>query len=386
MRSSANDSYLEWQGAGQSGQLLLRGSWLLANHGDLVRQVAAFRKQHQLSSFDPSRIDASGLKAIDTVGAMQLLGLLGADVVKRWLAIDTQDNAARKALLETILQAEADAAQGGDAAKPVSTAQQVLGEIGEAVEGIGKQIVSLLGAIGLTLQVFFLCLFSPKRWRPTSVVAQLDVAGFRAVPIVALLTFMVGAVVAFLGATILANFGATIYTVDLVGFSFLREFAVLLAAILVAGRTASAYAAQLGLMKVNEEIDALRMTGLDPVEVLMIPRVAALLVALPLLTFVGMISGILGGMVVSAVALDISPNMFVTILQRDVAVKHFVLGMAKAPIFAFLIAVIGCSEGFKVSGSAQSVGTRTTSAVVQSIFVVILLDAVAALFYMEMGW
>ncbi len=384
MQPSANDNtYLEWREGQQPAKLALRGDWLLGNHAELARQIARLRKQQDVSNLSADQIDARQMSALDTAGAMQMLALLGRDTVEQWLAAGGEHNDARKALLQAVLQAES---KLPEEVKAPPRWRAVLGEIGQAVEDIGRQIVSLLGFIGLTLQVFVRCLFSPWRWRPTSVVAQLDLAGFRAVPIVALLTFMVGAVVAFLGATILSSFGATIYTVDLIGFSFLREFAVLLTAILIAGRTASAYTAQLGLMKVNEEIDALRMTGLDPVEVLVIPRVTALLVALPLLTFVGMISGILGGMLVSVVSLDISPSMFVSILQRDIAVKHFVLGMAKAPIFAFLIAVIGCSEGFKVGGSAQSVGTRTTSAVVQSIFVVILLDALAALFYMEMGW
>lgn len=378
--SSANDAYLEWRDA----RLSLRGSWLLSNHAELARQISRLCQQQNLSGLKPAQIDAQGLAALDTAGAMQLVELLGRETVKQWLDSGGEANAARKALLQAVLQAETQMPDAVPA--PAPRWRTTLAEIGEAVQSVAQQVVSLLGFIGLTLQVLVRGLLSPWRWRPTAVVAQLDAAGFRAVPIVALLTFMVGAVVAFLGSTILADFGATIYTVDLIGFSFLREFAVLLTAILIAGRTASAYTAQLGLMKVNEEIDALRMTGLDPVEVLVIPRVVALLVALPLLTFVGMVAGILGGMAVSAISLDISPSMFVSILHRDVAVKHFLLGMAKAPIFAFLIAVIGCSEGFKVGGSAQSVGTRTTSAVVQSIFVVILLDAVAALFYMEMGW
>jgi phospholipid/cholesterol/gamma-HCH transport system permease protein len=217
-------------------------------------------------------------------------------------------------------------------------------------------------------------------------VAHIEQTGLDAAPIVALLTFLVGAVVAFLGATVLASFGASIFTVDLVAFSFLREFGVLLTAILMAGRTASAFTAQIGSMKANEEIDAIRTLGLDPMELLVVPRVLALLVALPMLTFLAMLSGIIGGGVVCAVSLDISPAMFLSLLQSDIGVQHFLVGIVKAPIFAFLIAAIGCLEGFKVSGSAESVGAHTTSSVVQSIFVVIVLDAVAALFFMEMGW
>jgi phospholipid/cholesterol/gamma-HCH transport system permease protein len=207
-----------------------------------------------------------------------------------------------------------------------------------------------------------------------------------AVPIVALLTFLVGAVVAFLGATVLAAFGASIFTVDLVAYSFLREFGVLLTAIIVAGRTASSFTAQIGSMRANEEIDAIRVLGLDPIELLVLPRVAALLLALPMLTFVAMVSGIVGGMLVCVLKLDISVTMFLSVIENNVGLRHFFVGMAKAPIFAFLIGVIGCLEGFRVSGSAQSVGEHTTSAVVQSIFIVIVVDAVAALFCMEMGW
>ena len=226
----------------------------------------------------------------------------------------------------------------------------------------------------------------PSRWRINALVQQIEETGLNAVPIVALLTFLVGAVIAFLGSTILKDFGATLYTVDLVGFSFMREFAVLLTAILMAGRTASAFTAQLGSMKANEEIDALRAQGLDPVQILVLPRVFALWITLPLLTFIGMISGIIGGALVCYFVLDISPTMFLALFQADLTITNFYVGMAKAPIFAFLIAVIGCLQGFKVSGSAQSVGEHTTAAVVHSIFIVIVLDAVAALYYMEMGW
>ena len=161
---------------------------------------------------------------------------------------------------------------------------------------------------------------------------------------------------------------------------------VLLAAILVAGRTASAFAAQIGSMRADEEIDALRVMGLDPVELLVLPRVLALLVALPILSFVAMAAGIAGGMLVCALKLDISPAMFLSVLENTIGLRHFLVGLSKAPVFAFLITVIGCLEGFRVAGSAQSVGEHTTSAVVQSIFVVIVVDAVAALFFMEMRW
>jgi phospholipid/cholesterol/gamma-HCH transport system permease protein len=197
---------------------------------------------------------------------------------------------------------------------------------------------------------------------------------------------MVGAVIAFLGATVLRDFGAEIFVVELVGIAFLREFGVLLTAILLAGRTASAFTAQIGAMQSGEEIDAIRTLGLDPIELLVIPRLVALLVMLPLLTFLAMIAGIGGGMAVSMASLDFTAEMFITRLQETLSVTHFWVGLSKAPLFAMVIALIGCLEGFQVQGTAQSVGERTTSSVVQSISIVILLDAFAALFFMEMDW
>jgi phospholipid/cholesterol/gamma-HCH transport system permease protein len=246
-------------------------------------------------------------------------------------------------------------------------------------------LVKVLGFFGQVLATFVLIMPKPSRWRITSLVHHIQQTGLNAVPIVALLTFMVGAVVAFLGATVLTNFGATIYTVDLVAYSFFREFGVLLTAILLAGRTASAFTAQLGAMKVNEEIDALRTLGLDPIEVLVLPRMLALLLIFPLLTFVAMVSGLAGGALVSVYSLDISLTRYIGIVQ-EVEIRHFLVGMSKAPAFAVVIALIGCLEGFKVRNTAESVGEHTTSAVVQAIFFVILLDAVAALFFVEMSW
>ena len=174
--------------------------------------------------------------------------------------------------------------------------------------------------------------------------------------------------------------------VELVGIAFLREFGVLLTAILLAGRTASAFTAQIGAMQSGEEIDAIRTLGLDPIELLVLPRLFALLVMLPLLTFLAMIAGLLGGMAVCAANLDMSPEAFISRLHENDQLRHFLVGMVKAPVFAIVIALIGCLEGFQMKGTAQSVGERTTSSVVQTISLVILLDALAAMFFMEMDW
>jgi phospholipid/cholesterol/gamma-HCH transport system permease protein len=260
-----------------------------------------------------------------------------------------------------------------------------LANIGAALEAFWRDGVALVGFIGVILGALARNLRQPRSWRITSIVAHVEQTGLNALPIVALLCFLVGAVVAFLGATVLREFGASVFTVELVGYSFLREFGVLLTAIMVAGRSGSAFTAQIGSMKAHEEIDAIRTLGLRPIDVLVVPRVFALLVSMPILTLAGMLAGLLGGAAVCVLALDISPLMFVTRLHETTAVRHFWVGMSKAPVFAFLIAAIGCLEGFKVAGSAESVGRHTTSSVVQSIFVVILIDALAAIFFMEMN-
>jgi len=361
--------------------LRIGGDWTLPHYAKLETEVLALRGTLNHAA----HIDLNDLGALDTAGAALLVELLGSQRLAQLASTAPGLASERRALLQAVGTAIADA---GDAppAKRIPAWREFFGQIGQAMAELGQQGVALLGFIGMTLAAMFAIILHPTRWRITSLVAHLQQSGLNAVPIVALLTFLVGAVVAFLGATVLADFGASIYTVDLVAFSFLREFGVLLTAILMAGRTASAFTAQIGSMKANEEIDAIRTLGLDPLELLVLPRVFALLIALPILSFIAMLSGILGGAVVCALSLDISPAMYLAMLQENIALKHFVVGMAKAPVFAFLIAVIGCLEGFKVTGSAQSVGERTTSSVVQSIFVVIVLDALAALFLMEMGW
>ena len=364
-------------------RLCVRGEWTLAHHATLAERVRALSAQ--AGAGEAATVDVDGLAALDTAGARLLHALLGPERIAALLADETALPRERRALLKAVADALAEppvpvvGAQG-------SALGDVLADTGEAMVAFWRHLAGITGFIGLILETALRVAVQPRRWRMTSLVANLERTGLDAVPIIALLTFLIGAVVAFLGATVLQNFGASIFTVDLVAYSFLREFGVLLTAIIVAGRTASSFTAQIGSMRANEEVDAIRVLGLDPVELLVLPRVYALLIALPMLTFVAMVSGMVGGMLVSATTLDISPVLFLSRIQDNVGLIHFWVGMAKAPIFAFLIAVIGCLEGFRVQGSAQSVGEHTTSAVVQSIFVVIVVDAVAALFCMEMGW
>ncbi len=352
-------------------RVVARGDWILASAPALSARVVAL--QRGLSA--RAHIDAAGIERIDTAGAEILLDLAGDRPIE---GLDSH----RRALLDTVAGAQA----APLARTPERSSFVVLLErTGAAVEQIGRDAWELLGFIGLVLATLARCIVDPRRWRLTSLAFHLEQTGLDAVPIVVLLNFLIGAVVAFLGATVLKDFGASIYTVELVGYSFLREFGVLLVAILIAGRSGSAFTAQIGSMKSREEVDAIRTLGLDPVEVLVLPRLLALLIALPLLTLLAMLAGIVGGATVCALALDISPTMFVTRFHDLDAIRHFWVGMSKAPVFAFLIASIGCLEGFKVSGSAESVGTHTTSSVVQSIFVAILVDAIAAIFFMEMN-
>lgn len=356
-------------------RLYLNGQWTLAEYQQLLKQTSA-------PTQTPRSLDASGLTAIDTAGATLLLELLGAETFADILENATGLPDERRALLQMVAGSMRNR-------EPPKAHKQHWGDSLEKLGGLTiggwQQLMQFFAFAGLTIVSLLTLLLRPWRWRWTALVAQMQQAGLNAVPIVALLNFLVGAVVAFLGATVLAQFGATIYTVDLVAYAFMRELGVLLAAILLAGRTASAFTAQIGSMKVNEELDALKVQGLSAIELLVIPRLLALVITLPILGFIAILSGIAGGAMVAVLSLDISATQFIGIVQQ-VPLLHLWLGLAKAPVFAVLIALIGCLEGFKVGGSAQSVGERTTASVVQCIFVVILLDAVAALFYMEMNW
>jgi phospholipid/cholesterol/gamma-HCH transport system permease protein len=354
------------------GRIVASGDWTLTSAAALEKRVDDVKRKASGAS-----IDASGVSRLDTAGAELLLALAG-DAKDGITGLD----AGRRALIDAVAKALESAVP-----KPVPRPSGVialLARTGRAVEAIWRDAVALTGFIGLMLETLARALPNPRRWRVTSLFFHIEQTGLDAVPIVALLSFLVGAVVAFLGATVLRDFGASVFTVELVGYSFLREFGVLLTAILIAGRSGSAFTAQIGSMKAREEIDAIRTLGLNPVEVLVLPRALALLISMPLLTFIAMIAGIVGGALVCMFALDISAGMFLQRFHDTAQTRHFWVGMSKAPIFAFLIAAIGCLEGFKVSGSAESVGEHTTSSVVQSIFVVIMIDALAAIFYMQL--
>jgi phospholipid/cholesterol/gamma-HCH transport system permease protein len=253
--------------------------------------------------------------------------------------------------------------------------------IGEGTVSLGHQAHQLLSFYGLLCITLGRSLVRPRRIRFVSMVSHMERTGFDAMPIVGLLSFLIGVVIAFQGADQLRRFGAEVFVVNLLGISVLREMGILITAIIVAGRSGSAFTAEIGTMKVNEEVDAMSTLGLDPMEVLVLPRVLALMLTLPLLTFYADIMGIAGGAVMSITVLDLNIAQFLKQLQSAVAVKHFWIGMVKAPVFAFVIAMVGCFEGLNVARSAESVGRLTTKAVVEAIFLVIVLDAAFSILF-----
>lgn len=355
------------------GILVARGDWTLS-HADAMLALVDRAPE---SAAD---IDGRDISRLDSAGAL----MLSRYAVKVGLSLATVEVQAQYEPLTRTVQAICE--NRPRQRRKGYGFRDMLARMGFAAEDVTREVLALVGFLGLTLKTTLAVLLKPSRIRITSTVHHMEQVGLDAVPLVMLLSFMVGCVIAFLGATVLRDFGAEIFVVELVGIAFLREFAVLLTAILLAGRTASAFTAQIGAMQTGEEIDAIRTLGLDPIELLVLPRLFALLMMLPLLTFLAMVSGIVGGMAVSIGNLDMTAEMFITRLHDTISVRHFWVGISKAPIFAVVIALIGCLEGFQTQGTAQSVGERTTSAVVQTISLVILIDAFAALFFLEMDW
>jgi phospholipid/cholesterol/gamma-HCH transport system permease protein len=347
------------------------GEWLVATAADIDRKLRAlhFPEHRQVT------IDIAGIRRIDTAGAWLLLRT-EYDLSARGNAVEIRNVAPGFAPLFEQVRA------GGRHA-PISHPRPAhhslagfVGRIGEITLGVFARAYSILGFVGLVSSTVLRLAVSPRRLRLTATVAQMEQTGVNALPIVGLLSFLVGVVIAYQGADQLRRFGAEIYTVDLLGIGILRELGVLMTAIIVAGRSGSAFTAQIGTMHVNEEIDALRTLGLDPVEVLVIPRLLALVLTLPMLTLYANLMGLLGGCMMAWAVLGITIPQFVRELQSAVTVPIFWLGVTKAPVFALIIASIGCYEGLRVSRSAESVGRLTTLSVVESIFLVIVTDAI----------
>lgn len=321
-------------------------------------------------------IELAGLDGFDTAAAWYLNERVAAGVKVAGLTEPQQK------LMETVRAAAPrpdppEAALDGWRAMLDATGRKVVASLRlqrELAEYLGR----FLAALGRAIR-------HPRDFRLTSLVHHCQETGLRAVPIVALMAFLIGVVLAFQGASQLTQFGAEVFVVDLIAISVLRELGILLTAIIVAGRTASALTASIGSMKMREEIDAMRTLGMDPDMVLVLPRVLALIITLPILGLVANLSGLIGGAIMSWIQLDISPSVFRYRLLANTSVDHVIVGMVKAPVFAVVIGIIGCHAGMKVGKDAESLGMQTSTAVVNAIFAVIVIDALFSIFFAEVG-
>ena len=372
------DTLLDWTVKGEELALAASGSWTAGNADRLEQgiEIVAQRGMRALA------INLHGLEELDVFGAWLLQRLI-RDAEARGQAVELTDVPDRfRALLDRVGQTN----RRGSSTEPEKRSwRSSVEEIGRAVTHAGSDLLELVVMLGALANALGRVFVKPRTLRPTSVVHHLDRVGWQAVPIVLLITFLIGCIISQQGFFHFRKFGADDYVVDLLGILILREIGVLLVAIMVAGRSGSSYTAEIGSMKMREEIDALQTMGRDPVEVLMLPRVIALLLALPMLTFLGSIAALYGGGLVAWLYGGMSPSIFLARLQDAVSVTDFQVGMTKAPFIALVIGAIACSEGTKVKGSAESLGLHTTSSVVKSIFLVIVLDGVFAIFFASVG-
>jgi phospholipid/cholesterol/gamma-HCH transport system permease protein len=353
------------------------GAWILDNATALDRRIAGMTLPAR-----PMVFDLSELQSLDTTGAW-LVARTAEAAAARGIQVQWVEPApALKPLLERVLDAPPQETPPESRRRRFS---DWVADIGEAVEDVARETLDLIAFFGALIETFGRLIVRPHRLRWISVIHHIEQTGLNALPIVGMISFLVGVVLAFQGADQLARFGAQVFTINMVGISVLREMGILLTAIVVAGRSGSAFTAEIGAMQVNEEVDALRVIGLDPMEVLVAPRVLALVVALPLLTFFADMMGLLGGGVMSVLLVDVSFGQYWRLLNNAISLNTFAIGMVKAPVFAFLIALVGCFEGLRVTGSAESVGRLTTRAVVEGIFLVIIFDALFSILFSYLG-
>ena len=358
--------------SGENGKVLhFTGALVLARLGDLPRRLEQYQG-------DVGRLDLHDVSAIDTIGAW-LIHRFARDHKAEVDGLD-EDGAH---LLDQVSAADQPVAVRN---LPQSPLTRVVSEIGDATVTAGRTMLGLLGFLGATTIAFGTIIRHPSRFRFNATVQRFEVVGVSALAIIGLMSFLIGIVIAQQGAVQLAQFGASVFTINLVGRITIRELGVLMTAIMVAGRSGSAFAAQLGTMKLTEEIDAMRTIGVSPMEALVVPRTLAAIVLMPLLGFYASMVAIIGGGLLCWLSLDIPPVTFIQRIREVVPITDLYVGLIKAPVFGAIIAIAGCFQGMLVEGDAEQVGARTTAAVVQGIFLVIVLDAFFAVFFTWIGW
>jgi phospholipid/cholesterol/gamma-HCH transport system permease protein len=364
---------------GDSLRLAAAGAWTSANAGALEQQIANASTRHGTAK--RVAIDMGAVERLDTFGAWLLQKLVRGFAMRGCATEVTGLKQDYRALVEEL-----------DRVQPALPQRRrrspILGwleSIGKAVVSAGDSLRGMLTMLGALAVALVRVVAQPRRFRLTALVHQLDNVGWRAVPIMLLITFLIGCIIAQQGIFHFGKFGADIYVVDMVGILVLREIGVLIVCIMVAGRSGSAYTAEIGSMKMREEIDALRTMGFDPIEVLCLPRVLALIIAVPILTFLGSLAALYGGGLVAWAYGGIEPDVFLQRLREAITLDTFKVGMIKAPFMALLVGVVACVQGMSVKGSAESLGLQTTASVVESIFLVIVMDGLFAIFFASIG-
>src|SRR3982750_4550983 len=370
---------LERIARGNALALCATGAWTARFAPMLERIVADAEK---LGGTRPNIfIDASQVSKLDTFGAW-LIERLRRSLAQGGVEGEIAGLSANySSLVDEVRRVKAEPIVETDRV----TITGMLEQIGRSVAGVGGTVTGLIDMLGAVLAAAGHVIVRPRGFRLTSTVHHMEQVCWRAVPIVVLITFLIGCIISQQGIFHFRKFGADIFVVDMLGVLVLREIGVLLVAIMVAGRSGSAYTAELGSMKMREEIDALSTMGLDPVHVLILPRVAALVIALPILSFIGSIAALYGGGLVAQFYGGMAPAIYIARLHEAISVAHFEVGILKAPFMALVIGVVACSEGLRVKGSAESLGRQTTTSVVKSIFLVIVLDGLFAVFFASIG-
>jgi phospholipid/cholesterol/gamma-HCH transport system permease protein len=369
MDADADFSLLETQ---DGSTACLTGDWTATRLGDVGPRLAQLVAQNDGLSLDLRKIGRC-----DTAGAYTIIQ--AADSRKRAGKLLARRETLRlMELVEAATQAEP------PQPPPRRGLHDLMERLGKGLFGVRDAFYETMIFNGHLLTAAGRCLIKPRRIRWAAVISACERTGLDALPIVAITSLFIGAVVGLLGANMLRDFGAQVFAVELIGIAVMREFNVIITAVLLAGRSSSAFAAEIGAMKMNQEIDAMQVMGVDPFEALVLPRFLALLLMMPLLVFVATLAGLAGGMLVTWAALDLTPTFFLQRIVDNVGVTQFWIGLSKAPVMAMVIAIIGCRQGMEVGGDVESLGRRVTSAVVHAIFSIILLDAVFALIYMEL--